>query len=200
MSSLFTRIDEAIDLIGHGWCTKEKACVLASCVVATRPQVVLELGVWAGKSAIPLALAVQYNRVGKVIAVDPWSASASSEGMTGANLQWWSSVDHEDIYRHFIHAVGHFGVSQVLDIRRAKSDDVDPPSDIGLLHIDGNHSEQAVKDVDRFAPKVTPGGFCFCDDIHWTGGGVSKATQALQDLGFRELYKLDTGALYQRIY
>lgn len=200
MSNLFSEIDEAVKLIGHGWCTQEKARVLASIIVATRPEVVVEIGVWAGKSAIPMAMAVHYNHVGKVIAIDPWNAQISSEGMTGANLQWWSSVDHNDIYNHFTHAVNHFGVSQVMDIRRCKSDDVEPPMNIGLFHCDGNHSEQAIRDVERFAPKVKTGGFCFCDDVQWDGGGVGKATQLLKDVGFIELYKLDTGALYQRIY
>lgn len=198
--NLFAQIEKMVTSTYHGWCTPQKAEVLASVIVAIRPQVVCEIGVWAGKSLIPMAMAVQYNKVGKVIAIDPWASGASIEGMSGENLKWWSSVDHDDIYNHFVSGLTTYAVSQVVDIRRAKSDDVEPPDSIGLLHIDGNHSDQAVKDVNRFAVKVVNGGFCFCDDVQWTGGGVSRATQALTDLGFKELYKLDTGALFQRIY
>lgn len=200
MSKLFNEIDEALNHIRHGWCTTEKAYTLASVILALKPEVVCEIGIWAGRSLIPMALAVRHNRIGKVIGIDPWSADASSSGMSGANLQWWSSVPHEDIYNHFISAVHKFGVSQVVDIRRAKSDDVDPPQNIGLFHCDGNHSDQAIRDIERFAPNVKAGGFVFCDDIQWDGGGVSKATHILDNLGFIEPYKLDTGAMYQRVY
>jgi predicted O-methyltransferase YrrM len=37
-----------------------------------------------------------------------------------------------------------------------------------LLHIDGNHSEEAsTSDVDLFMPLVKPGGVVFMDDLNW---------------------------------
>lgn len=196
---IFEEIDDAVKSIRHGWCTYEKARVLASAIVATRPNVVVEIGVWAGRSLIPMAMALRYNTTGRALAIDPWNAQISSEGMTGENLKWWSSVDHEDIYNHFTFFVNHYGLSNIVEIKRCKSNDVEPPESIGLFHCDGNHSEQAVTDVNRFASKVVIGGFCFCDDIHWTGGGVSMAVEALTNLGFKELFKLDTGAMFQRV-
>lgn len=199
MSNLFTDIDEALNQIRHGWCSVEKAHLLASIIVATRPDVVLEVGIWAGRSLVPMAMAVHHVKNGKVVGIDPWSKDAATAGLDGANLQWWSTVPYEDIYNQFTSALKKFGVSQVVEIHRNNSDDVESPEEIGLAHLDGNHSEQAVKDVIRFCPQVKRGGFCFMDDVTWTGGGVTSAVLELEKLGFTKLFDMDTGGLFQRI-
>jgi len=199
MSNLFAQIDDTLKHIPHGWCTPEKACAMASAILTMRPEVVLEIGIWAGRSLIPMAMAVHHVKQGKVIGIDPWSAEAATVGQEGANFQWWRDVPYEMIYNQFLKDVQRFGVSQVIEIHRKKSDDVDPPKNIGLLHVDGNHGPQAVRDVDRFAPNVRVGGLVFCDDIGWAGGGVSQSVEHLKHLGFEQLYTLDTGALFQRV-
>lgn len=197
--SLFNDIDNALDIIRHGWCSNAKAHTLASVILATHPMSVVEIGIWAGRSLIPMAMAVQHVKVGKVTGIDAWSRDAATQGLDGANLQWWSSINYEDIYHQFIAALQRFSVSQVVEIHRAKSDDVKPPENIGLLHVDGGHTQQATRDVQRFACNVNRGGFCFMDDVGWTGGGVANAVSELQRLGFQKLFDLDTGGLFQRI-
>lgn len=197
--NLFTEIEETLKHIPHGWCTVEKAHGLASAILTLRPEIVLEVGVWAGRSLIPMAMAVHHVKQGRVIGIDPWSADAATVGQEGANLEWWKNVPYEIIYNQFVKDVQRFGVSQVVEVHRKKSDDVTPPEGIGLLHVDGNHGPQAIRDVERFAPKVRVGGLVFCDDIGWTGGGVSQATQRLLDMGFVQIHTLDTGAMFQRI-
>lgn len=197
--NLFTQIDEALDIIRHGWCSVQKAHTLASVIVATRPSMIVEIGIWAGRSLIPMGMAVHHNKVGRVVGIDAWNREAATEGLEGANLQWWGSVNYEDIYNQFLSAVHRFGVSQVVEVHRSKSDSVTPPDNIGLLHIDGGHTAQAIRDVQRFACKVKRGGFCFMDDVGWTGGGVASAVGELQRLGFQKLFDLDTGGMFQRI-
>jgi len=49
-----------------------------------------ELGVWAGRTAIPLALAAQ-DRNSKLFAIDPWE----SENVTHRHVSWQMNVAHE---------------------------------------------------------------------------------------------------------
>ncbi len=76
-----------------------------------------------------------------------------------------------------------------------------PMQEIDLLHIDGQHTEQAVKDVDRFARNVRRGGICCMDDIEWANDGdqqVKAAVERLKELGFVEKYPVGTGAMFVR--
>jgi len=200
--NLFQQIESALvsNDLREGWATYDKAELLASTILALRPSIVCEVGIWAGRSLVPMALACKKVGKGIVVGIDPWEREASVEGLTGANLEWWATrAPHEYIYQEFMKALKAFDVESVVQIHRKKSDDVEPPLSVGLLHLDGNHSAQAVKDVDRFAPNVILGGFCFMDDIHWIDGGVTQAVENLKTLGFVELFKVDTGAFFQRV-
>lgn len=182
----------------HGWCSVERAMVMASAVIAMRPAVSVEIGVWGGRGVIALALAHKLVG-GKVIGIDPWDREASIVGQTGENLKWWSSVNHEEVYQDCIKRIGDAGLTHCVEIIRAKSDDVTPPKEITILAIDGNHSDQAMRDVNRYAENIVLGGIVFADDLQWDGGGVLKSVERLTEMGFRKLYDLDTGAVFQRI-
>jgi predicted O-methyltransferase YrrM len=75
---------------GGDWCSADKAVQLAALVIEHRPQVVVELGVWMGGSAIPMA-----NALGKLLAIDAWSTEASVAGQEGVNATWWQEVGDE---------------------------------------------------------------------------------------------------------
>lgn len=198
---LFEQIDKCLLEVLDGWCTQPKAHLLASAIIITRPKLVVEIGVWAGRSLFPMAMACREVGQGKVIGIDPWSISASVEGMTGADLDWWQTVDHEKIYQEFMSNLRRMELEPWIDVKRDKSDNVeldDPRVGIGLLHIDGNHSDQAARDVERFASRVNKNGLVFCDDVAWSGGGVSKAIDLLLNMGFTKRLEIDTGALFSR--
>jgi predicted O-methyltransferase YrrM len=157
---------------------------------------VVEIGVWAGRSLVPMALALKALNKGKIIGIDPWDAKASIEGMTGENLKWWQEVDHEKIFQQCCDWLTRAGINLFVDIHRCRSDQFQPPPQIDILHIDGCHGEKAsCYDVDKYADKVRVGGLLFMDDVLW----ARKATDKLAGLGFVELYKMDTGSMYQRI-
>jgi predicted O-methyltransferase YrrM len=43
-----------------------------------------------------------------------------------------------------------------------------PDGSVGLVHVDGNHDRAAVEaDVERYLPKLHPGGFLALDDASW---------------------------------
>lgn len=172
-----------------GWCDAEKANNLASWVAALRPKVVVEIGVWQGGSLIPMALGLKHNKSGIAIGIDPWSAAASVVDEDQVNADWWGKQDHNAAYKVFLDRVQKHELSPYVQVWRQKSDDVSPPHTIDLLHVDGNHTDQAIRDVDRFGSAVRIGGIMVLDDINWANGAVSRAHTRARSLGFIELYR-----------
>lgn len=199
-AALFTQIEKLIPTLG-GWCSVERACETAAVVMALRPKRVLVIGVWSGRDTFACALACRAVGSGQVIAVDPWQAEASIEGQGAEDTAWWSNQKmHEDVYDAFIRSADQLGLgSDWLEVCRVKSDELEPFADIELALIDGNHSDQAVKDVERFCPGMRIGSMLYADDLKWNGGGVLRAVEKLKEMGFIELHKRDSGAWFQRI-
>jgi len=179
------------------WCPPAKAFTLSALVMALRPKIIVEIGVWEGGSLIPLALAAQAIGDCNVIAIDPWNAGASVKDQNDVNAAWWAKAPHEEAYKLFQKRVEQYDLTCVTTLRMT-SDDAPLPAYINILHIDGNHADQAVKDVRRYAPLVTTGGIAIMDDLEWHGGHVRVAADLLEKMGFRYLYPLGTGAVYQR--
>lgn len=184
----------------QGWCELDKAICLASIVAALRPAVSLEIGIYGGKSFVPIALAHKAINFGIAYGIEPWSREEAMKAqVTEADLKWWETQDLEAIYRYFLSQIDRLKLQEFVRIIRQPSRSVLPMRDIGLLHIDGAHSDESIKDVSSFAPNVMVGGFCVMDDLGWSGGGVTRAANSLGQLGFVERYKLGTGAVFQKI-
>lgn len=198
--SLFQKIEHVVPTIRYGWCSVEKAQTLAAIIVTFRPQTVLEIGVYGGKSFIPMALAMKELGQGLIYGIDPWSRAASSEGqLNPADKNFWSGHDHEPVYQDFINRLTELGLNACSKVIRAKSDDVQPPKQIDFFHLDGNHGEQAVRDVTRFSPNCRIGSLALLDDCGWTGNFVAKAADNLCGQGWIRLYNFETGALFQKL-
>lgn len=194
--NIFTQIEQLIPkLHRYGWCSREKAFALASTVLAHRPELIVEIGVYGGSSLVPLALAAKEIGRCKVMAIDPWSAACSAvDQVNPEDKKFWSDQKHHDeAFAFFNSNLAELGLVDIVEIRRARSDDIEPPSNIGLAHVDGNHGPQAIKDVERFAPKCLVGSLMFCDDPHWSGGAVLKAIEKAKTMGFKELYSIGNG-------
>lgn len=198
MTDLFAHISRLIPTL-QGWADVPKAHTLASMVIALRPAVTIEIGVFGGRSFLPMALAHKFIGSGMCYGIDPWQRQESMLGQTGKDLEWWAACDHEAIFMGFMEQVRLLSVQNVTKICRMRSDDFTPIPKIDLLHTDGNHGPQAVKDVMRFCPHVRTGGICVMDDLGWSGGNVQLAAARLSVLGFTKLYDLGTGAAYQKI-
>ena len=194
---LHSRIAALVPSIS-GWCSVEKANDLALAVIKLRSSVTVEIGVFGGRSLLPMALAHAEQDHGGVWAIDPWQAAASVEGYDPVNAEWWSRVNHEALYQQFLGHLKAHGVEKFVKIVRGKSDNVTPPEVIDVLHLDGQHTDQTVRDVERFASRVRPDGFVFVDDIHWSGGGVERGVARLLTMGFTQIFVRDTGAMFQR--
>ncbi len=164
----------------EGWCSEGKASKLMDFVWAMDPQVVVEIGVFGGKSLIPMAYALKANGLGVIYGIDPWSCQASAEGMDGANKDWWGSLDHQAILTGLQSKIKQFQLNRYVKLIQATSADAPLIHDIDILHIDGNHSEEASYfDALKWVPLVRPGGIVIFDDITW--GTTSKATDWLDE-------------------
>ncbi len=193
--NLHKRILEATKNL-HGWCSDAKAISLANMVLALRPSTIVEIGVWGGKSLIPMALASD-NAL--IYAVDAWSAEESKKGQSAEDEKWWGEQQHESVYQDFMANLEKHNLQSRVFVWRVPSDQFNPPDRIELLHIDGNHGPQAEKDTIHFAPNIPSGGICVLDDLHWTGGNVGKAAEWLKANGFIELHPLGTGAVFFKL-
>lgn len=185
-----------------GWSSVEKCQRMAALVVAINAETSVELGVYGGKSFIALALAHKWLAHGSAVAIDPWENKAAMEGYTGENKTFWQNQPLEKIYQDFMLLLDRTETRSRCHVWRQKSDDVQVPSRIDVLSVDGQHSAQAIRDVQRFAPSVIPGGFVIMDDIAWENDGVAHVKLAVEELlklGFKQLYPLGTGACFQRL-
>lgn len=152
----------------EGWCSKEKASVLIDLILAVKPSVVVEIGVFGGKSLVPMALALRHTGQGVVYGVDPWMAEKSADGLEGKDLEWWSSLDHDFILHSLLQEIARQGLHKEVHLIRTTSEDCPPIPNIDILHIDGNHSEKAsVLDVNKWVPLVKDGGLIIFDDLDW---------------------------------
>ncbi len=158
-----------------GWCTEEKADYLYNLVkeikTSTDPLVV-EIGVYGGKSLFPMALALQENKSGRVIGIDPWQKASNIEGsLSQADIDWWSALDIDFIYKKFVSNTLHLDLLKHLSWFRLRSDEavkIFEEESIDILHQDGNHSpEVSYKEISIWYPKLKSGGIWVIDDINW---------------------------------
>ena len=187
---------------GGDWCGADKAVQLAALVLEQRPRLVVELGVWMGGSAIPMAIALRQLGVGRLIAVDAWSAEASAEGQEGANATWWRSLGaegHARARQQFLQRLKKHRVEPYCAVVPQRSDAATVPPVIDILHHDANHGPQVLADVERWASAVRIGGLLILNDLQWAGGHVRRARDRAIELGFVEQYPLGTGCVMQRV-
>lgn len=164
----------------EGWCSRDKASVLIDLILMMKPKMVVEIGVFGGKSLVPMAFALKEIGSGVAIGIDPWSSTESAVGMDGVNYDYWSKLDHEQIYQGLVSKINKFGLNNHIMLIRETSEEAMPIPDIELLHIDGNHSEEtSLLDVYKWVPFVKKGGIIVFDDVNWKS--TNKATQWLDE-------------------
>lgn len=181
----------------QGWCTPEKAEAMARLIIETRPSVVVEIGVFGGRSLLPQAMALRVVNSGKAFGIDPWSREACLEGKNDkANDDWWASINLDGVRHGCIAAIAAHNLQHWCALIHAHSAAVcDCFSRIDVLHIDGTHSELAsVRDVANYMPKVPAGGFIWMDDTDWPTtqkavGMVTEACDEVKAVGNCRLYR-----------
>ncbi len=152
----------------EGWCTHNKASILMDLVFLLNPTTIVEIGVYGGKSLVPMACALKFAGKGMIYGIDPWSPTESTKGMEGANEEFWSKVDHSHILRDLEKKIAEFNLQNQIKLIKATSKNAASIPNIDILHIDGNHSEVSSSfDVQKWVPLVRKGGLIVFDDIDW---------------------------------
>lgn len=191
----------------QGWCSLEKANHLAETILSEKPLICVELGVYGGSSFVPIALAVQENNNGGIAyGIDPWTTRDCLEGMVEpANKQWWGNLNIEAIYQGCQRAIGELGLNECCHLIRAKSEDAASrfvDGSIGLLHIDGNHSEEiSHRDSVLWLPKMLSVSTIYVDDFRWFENGVfttQKAIEHIKSNGFEEVGQVNDCLILHR--
>jgi predicted O-methyltransferase YrrM len=170
---------EAID----GWCTPAKAQWLARFIVERRAARVLEIGVFGGRSLIPMALAAQsLGEAGEVTGVEPWRAAvAVAEPTNAENDAWWSSVDFAAVKSRFFANAARLGVLPTIRILETDSQSAlalfaASGASFDLIHVDGAHSPQrALDDAKSWSAFLKPRGLLVFDDIEWPSVQLARA-------------------------
>ena len=96
--------------------------------------------------------------------------------MDGANYEWWTHVNHDAVYQDLVTKIDKFDLQKQIVLIKESSANAPRIPNIGLLHIDGNHSEiESYHDVTTWGRLVKSGGFIEFDDINWNGTGKAVA-------------------------
>jgi predicted O-methyltransferase YrrM len=145
-----------------------------------RPETIVEIGVWGGKSLIPMARSLKELKQGKIYGIDPWESSASIEGMEDDDYEWWDKVDHKNILKGLMYKINQFMLKDQIELIKLTSEEAPEIQNIDILHIDGNHSEKSsMLDVNKWVPLVRKGGIIILDDLDWSTN--DRAAQFLDD-------------------
>lgn len=172
----------------HGWCTVEKAIHLYNLVLEHELPVCVELGVFAGRSLLAIALGARAKN-GTAVGIDAWSKEACEQGVNDiANTEWWNTIDYDFFYNYTDKVISDANLSAMTTLIRSKSADAVEQfasTSINFLHQDSNHSEEVtVEEVNLWFDKVKIGGYWVFDDTDWS------TTQAAQTLLLEKGYEL----------
>jgi Methyltransferase domain len=179
-----TRLRDVVSRL-PGWCHEEKATWMADHIRGSGYKVAAEIGVFAGRSLFPIALAIEANQGRAVYAVEAWDREVATSTPTDeVNDYWWRTEDLSRAKSQFLTEMVSQGLVDLIKV-------IELPSDIAwkavlrhigrvveFLHIDGAHSEdQSISDAAHWSQLVVPGGTIVLDDIDWPS--VRKANEFL---------------------
>lgn len=187
-----TTVKSLDNLRGHG--TKDEYRTLAKYAGRVKSgQVIVEIGTFRGKSACFLAHGSR-DQGTRVYTIDPHDLPGERHptGVANSGRDYTEPSIPEEAER----AIQYSGYGDRVTMIRGFSVDVAtlewgrnsyPP--IGLLFIDGDHRELAVReDLTAWSPFVTKGGFVVFDDYEDNFPGVVKvADEMMEDGGLKKV-------------
>lgn len=134
-------------------------------LLAAGQEVVVNIGVWKGKSVAALAEV----SAGLVYAVDHFHGSADELGTTHKQ----AADDPLSVYLEFHAYMNHLGLWHKIVPLSCDSADASvyfKDGTVDLVFIDGDHRSHAVfRDISHWWPKVRPSGIMCGDDYVWPG-------------------------------
>jgi predicted O-methyltransferase YrrM len=164
-----TRLDRILAV--PGWTQKVQLRYLMTKARALPDRsVIVELGVWQGRSLLALAEACR-GTSRRVFAIDPWTDYDEGGGPVASRLGRWGLSSFEEVYERFRANCRDLGLEPWIVTVRAPSLAAArrwAHGPIALLFIDANHAYEAVTaDLETWTPLVRPGGLICGDDWDW---------------------------------
>lgn len=156
-----------------GWCCQEKAERMMDLICEVKPETCIEIGVFGGSSIYPTASALKFLNQGIVYAIDSWNTADCLEGYVSddPNYLWWNHINLENVYLDFINMLDRWELKPYCMVMRTiglKALDQFVDESVDILHLDGNHTEDAaLRDAQAYLPKVKKGGYIWLDDANW---------------------------------
>ncbi|MGX9963311.1 class I SAM-dependent methyltransferase [Roseomonas sp. F4] len=178
-----------------GWCSREKALWLAHLAESRRVTRALEIGVYGGKSLLPIA-AVISAWDGVTFGVEPWSRDvAVAEPTTGTNDDYWSRLDFDLVKARFHVAGLRLGLMPHIRMLEIPSDQARlalAGQGFDLIHLDGSHAPgQALRDIIGWSALLSESGVLVVDDIDWPSLAEGRAYLARNFLVLDEVREAD---------
>lgn len=197
-----TRVRLPVDQLTKlpGWCSCEKAVLMYDWVVTNKPKRCVEIGVYGGRSLVPIALALAYLEQGMVWGIDPYSAAVVEEDPDHvAGNPGWRQEDLDLAFSAALGAIVELKLARYVRLLCGHSAEVSRCFvgwKIGMLHIDGTHSvHQTMNDVANYVPRVEHGGTVWIDDLRLPG--PAEAVRTL-DKELKVLFDHPEYRVYQR--
>ncbi len=161
-----------------GWCTYDKAMELCGLIEKYNVELVVEVGVFGGRSLLPMAHALEYRGRGLIYGIEPWDNQVAIATPTSLqNDEWWRDTDLKSAKQELIRYISEHNLAHRVKLIELPSDDAFAVLHssrffglVDLIHIDGNHSEiQARRDILNAEAILRPSGILVLDDIIWQG-------------------------------
>lgn len=174
----------------EGWCTARKALWLSDLIAENGCTQVLEVGIFGGKSLIPMALAVrECTPGGQVYGIEAWSSDVAGAAAANAeNDAWWREVELKAIKAGFLRNLLDNELAGIVNVLEMSPDEAFKCltaiglDQFDLIHVGGSHSEvQAVHAAGMWPGLLRPGGILVLDDIgrQWVQGARGYLTANL---------------------
>jgi predicted O-methyltransferase YrrM len=169
------RILSEVPIDFGGGCSEAKADRIAELIIGSGATTAVDIGVYRGRSFLPMAAALQWLGSGTAYGIDPYSAAAAhqtDDHEVGDILVPWADEQDWDAIGAQVQAqIDHKALSPFAQLVRETSRDAASrfaARSLDLIHIDGNHDRAAVElDYELYRPRVRPGEFIVLDDISW---------------------------------
>lgn len=180
----------------EGWCTKEKAIKMAE-LITDDTKLCVELGVFGGRSLLPLGIMCK----GDVVGIDAWKVESSLTGINDkTNDEWWAKIDYNKMKNYTHNLMKKYNCNNVKLIQMESSEAIKFFADesISFLHQDSNHSEKiSCVEVELYHKKVKKNGIWVFDDTNWET--TKKAQELLVSYDYIEIYDSGTWKIYKRL-
>jgi predicted O-methyltransferase YrrM len=166
-------IAHTVELDLGGWFTNVEAEVYRSLVSPIRSGVVVEVGVWKGRSISTILDICRTNR-NRLVAVDTWKPDLGDPGYQEA-----ATRDILAIFRENLRLLGHTRTVEILQAASPHTRDHFSDRSIDLVFLDADHAYESVRrDIEAWLPKVARHGV-LCGHDYTTRPGVRRAVEEI---------------------